>query len=158
VYDRDSRSLRCWECQVTVDRPPDPAEAPDDQIRTVAADVWTEPGQPGASARQEHERRRTKRQAEIQRAHPQLGGLLLRLSTEPQHISAWATGAEGEEVLGARLDAASGSRVRLLHDRRLPGSKANIDHLVICPTGVVVIDAEKYRGRPHLVVCRANRR
>jgi len=27
---------------------------------------------------------------------------------------------------------------------------ANIDHIVVCPSGVVVIDAKRYRGRPSL--------
>ena len=40
----------------------------------------------------------------------------------------------------------------MLHDRRIPGSRANIDHLAVTPTGVYVIDAKKYRGRPHLKV------
>jgi hypothetical protein len=37
--------------------------------------------------------------------------------------------------------------VALLHDRRLPGSRANIDHLAIGPSGVFVIDAKRYSGR-----------
>ena len=35
----------------------------------------------------------------------------------------------------------------VLHDRRIPGSRANIDHLVISPAGVFVIDAKNYKGR-----------
>lgn len=31
-----------------------------------------------------------------------------------------------------------------------PEDRANIDHLVVCPTGVIVIDAKKYTGRPQL--------
>lgn len=42
--------------------------------------------------------------------------------------------------------------LRVLHDRRIPGSRANIDHIAVTPTGVYVIDAKKYRGRPHLKV------
>jgi hypothetical protein len=34
-----------------------------------------------------------------------------------------------------------------LHDRRIPGSRANIDHLVVAPAGVFVIDAKNYKGR-----------
>ena len=34
----------------------------------------------------------------------------------------------------------------------IPGSRTNIDHLAVTPTGVYVIDAKKYRGRPHLKV------
>jgi hypothetical protein len=40
----------------------------------------------------------------------------------------------------------------VLHDRRIPGTRANIDHIAVTPTGVYVIDAKKYRGRPHLKV------
>jgi len=50
------------------------------------------------------------------------------------------------------LNSLAGDTIRLLHDRRLPRSKANIDHLAVTPTGVYVIDAKKYRGRPHLKV------
>jgi hypothetical protein len=33
------------------------------------------------------------------------------------------------------------------HDLRLPGSRANVDHLAIGPTGVWVIDSKAYRAR-----------
>jgi hypothetical protein len=36
---------------------------------------------------------------------------------------------------------------RILHDRRLPRSPANIDHLLVGPPGVVVADSKNYRGR-----------
>ena len=35
----------------------------------------------------------------------------------------------------------------LLHDRRIPASRANIDHIAIGPGGVTVIDAKHYRGK-----------
>ena len=35
----------------------------------------------------------------------------------------------------------------LLHDRRVPDSRANIDHLAVGPAGVFVIDAKRYKGR-----------
>jgi hypothetical protein len=34
-----------------------------------------------------------------------------------------------------------------LHDRRVPGSRANIDHIVIAPSGVWVVDTKCYKGR-----------
>jgi Nuclease-related domain len=37
--------------------------------------------------------------------------------------------------------------VIVLHDRRMPGGGANIDHLAVAPSGVYVIDAKRYRGR-----------
>jgi len=35
----------------------------------------------------------------------------------------------------------------VLHDRLVPGSRANIDHIAIGPSGVFVIDAKKYTGQ-----------
>lgn len=40
----------------------------------------------------------------------------------------------------------------MLHDRRIPGSKANIDHIAVAATGVYVIDPKRYKGRPSLKV------
>jgi hypothetical protein len=37
--------------------------------------------------------------------------------------------------------------VVLVHHRRIPGSRTNIDHLAIGPGGVTVIDAKRIRGR-----------
>jgi hypothetical protein len=42
--------------------------------------------------------------------------------------------------------------VRVLHDRRIPRTKANIDHIAVGPAGVFVVDAKRYRGSPHLRV------
>jgi hypothetical protein len=53
----------------------------------------------------------------------------------------------GEERVGARLDVL-GSQVRLLHDRRIPGTRANIDHIVISACGVFIVDTKKYRTAP----------
>lgn len=103
-------------------------------------------GTPGGSARREHERRRAKREAEARERHPQLGGLLLRFRSAPANETAWATGAEGEEALAAHL-AKTCPGVIVLHDRRIPGRRTNIDHLAIAPSGVFVIDAKRYKGK-----------
>jgi hypothetical protein len=59
----------------------------------------------------------------------------------------WRAGAVGEGIVG-RLLAEEG--VRAVHDRRIPGSDANIDHLAVTPAGVLVIDAKNYAGRPRV--------
>jgi len=74
------------------------------------------------------------------------------LKSDPQSTTAWVTGAVGEERLGARLNGLVSPSVRVLHDRRIPTTRANIDHIVVCPSGVIVIDAKKYEGRPSLRV------
>jgi hypothetical protein len=35
----------------------------------------------------------------------------------------------------------------VLHDRRIPGRRSNIDHLVIARSGVWVVDTKRYRGK-----------
>ena len=55
-------------------------------------------------------------------------------------------GAVGEERVAARLHAAADRGVLALHDRRIPGSRANIDHIAIGPAGVCVIDAKRYEN------------
>ena len=103
-------------------------------------------GTPGGSAREEYERRRKKREAATRERHPHIGDLLLRLQSPPANETAWANGAAGEEALGAHL-ARRCPEVIVLHDRRMPRSRANIDHLAVAPSGVYVIDAKRYRGR-----------
>lgn len=81
-----------------------------------------------------------------------MGGLILALTDEPQSTTAWARGARGEELLGRHLDALADRGVRPLHDRRIPRTRANIDHLAVASSGVYVIDAKRYKGRPTLRV------
>lgn len=40
----------------------------------------------------------------------------------------------------------------MLHDRRIAGSRTNIDHIAVATTGVYVIDPKRYKGRPSLKV------
>jgi hypothetical protein len=51
------------------------------------------PGTAGASARREFERRVVKREQRIRERHPELGGLFLALSDDPQSTTAWQRGA-----------------------------------------------------------------
>jgi hypothetical protein len=104
-------------------------------------------GHAGASAAREHRRRRAGREARVRRRHPHVGGLLLAISGAPQQERAWEIGSRGEEQVGHSLDrrTAKGPAI-VLHDRRMPASQANIDHLAIAPQGVFVIDAKANKG------------
>src|SRR4051812_41839430 len=104
-------------------------------------------GAAGASARREHQRRRAARERRVRERHPRLGALMLALATEPTHETAWARGAQGEERVAEQLARHLRQEVRVLHDRRIPGSRANIDHLVVAASGVWVIDSKRYKGR-----------
>ncbi len=104
-------------------------------------------GTAGASARREHERRRANREKQVREKHPRVGGILLALGSEPTHETAWARGAGGEERIAEALAKHLKDGTMLLHDRRIPRSRANIDHLAIAPSGVWVIDAKRYKGK-----------
>jgi Nuclease-related domain len=120
---------------------------------------------PGGSARREYERRRGARERSIRRQHPRVGRLLIAIRPAPMHERSWQRGAEGEERVAARLTRLlSGTSVPLLHDRRLPGSRANIDHLAVGPGGITVIDSKhlagsvRVRGRGEQAELRVNGR
>jgi hypothetical protein len=63
---------------------------------------------------------------------------------------AWRRGAAGERRTARLLGPLERQGWVVLHDLAVPGSRANIDHLVIGPGGVFVIDSKQYRGRLHL--------
>lgn len=109
-------------------------------------------GTAGASARREYERRKANDEARLREEWGRFGGIVVALAGERQPTRAWAVGAAGEERLGTRLDVLESATITVLHDRRIPGSKANIDHIVVTPAGVWVIDAKHYAGRPALRV------
>lgn len=72
---------------------------------------------------------------------------VLKLLPTPQHIDAWRSGAAGERAVGARLDGLRSHGVLAVHDRRVPGKRTNIDHIVVAPTGVFVVDTKNVAGK-----------
>ncbi|WP_282946511.1 nuclease-related domain-containing protein [Cellulomonas endometrii] len=146
-YVRTTRTVRCLACLGGTLQ-----SGSGDATDAASEPSPTNAGTAGSSARREYERRSAKREARIRAAHPRLGGLILAVSEEPRSTTAWARGARGEELLGQALDSLSSRGVRVLHDRRIPKSRANIDHIAVGPSGVHVIDAKRYKGRPALRV------
>jgi hypothetical protein len=63
---------------------------------------------------------------------------------------AWRQGAAGERRTAHLLAGLERRGWAVLHDLAVPRSQANIDHLVIGPGGVFVIDSKQYRGRLQL--------
>lgn len=128
VYDSVSRAVRCIVCEV-----PDLLQAVDDS------------GVAGQSAHREFERRRVARQVRVKgRLGDTLGGAVLAITDDPQSTRAWERGSIGEQKLAEAL--ADVPEIRLLHDRRVAGTKGNLDHIVVSPAGVFVIDAKLYKG------------
>jgi hypothetical protein len=73
----------------------------------------------------------------------------LRFKPSPDAV-AWRRGAAGEQRTARLLAALERHGWAVLHDLAIPGSRANLDHLVIGPGGVFVIDSKHYRGRLQL--------
>ena len=149
-YDRSRRKVRCQSCLPS---------APEAQPFAS--------GTAGDSAAREYQRRSERHQQKVQTQlaedaawrkqvkhdHPILGGIVSLVTPkpaqgpEPQHVKAWKTGSDGERKVGARLDAwAEATGGRVLHDRRIPPGKANIDHIALNSESVWIIDAKEYKG------------
>lgn len=162
-YEPTRRRVRCPGCP-----------APGEPATTTAEVEVPSPlaagsvGHAGASARREYEARSARHRArtdakvaaddawrrQVKQDHPLVGRMAAVMTPRPdtrvpQHVKAWQTGSDGEEKLGRRLDvwAAAKPGRFVMHDRRVPGTRANIDHLVVAPSGVWVIDAKEYSGR-----------
>jgi len=101
------------------------------------------------STRNEHERRAAKQrhQQGVIFGEEVLGDVAVHVIDEPQSMAAWAKDADGERRLAAHLDQELPDSATVLHDRRVPKTRGNIDHLVVAPTGVWVIDAKNSAGR-----------
>lgn len=155
--ERHTKCVRCGEHGVVVPSAGRISEVPE------AVDVA------GGSARAEYDKRsvRERRRQEqavaddeawrtrVKSEHRFLGPVVAAFTpksvvVESQSTTAWKAGAEGEVRVGEVLTGAAG--IEVLHDRRWPGTRsANIDHIVVAPSGVFVIDAKKYDGKIEVV-------
>lgn len=128
-WDAAARTVTCLRC---VEVPPEGA-----------------PDVAGASARARGERlhlEEDNRRRERVERRPILGRLANAIDGPNNAGGSYLKGAVGEEKFGVALDAMTNHGVFVLHDRRRPRTAANIDHLVIAPSGVWVVDAKRYAG------------
>jgi hypothetical protein len=73
-----------------------------------------------------------------------------RLRFRPsEQVAAWRRGAQGERRTARLLDPLVRDGYVVFHDLAVPGSPANVDHLVIGPSGVFVIDSKQWSGSVH---------
>ncbi len=108
-----------------------------------------ETGSAGASAHREYERRRAARAIRLKAQFGSLvGSFALAVTGDPHSIRAWERGSIGEQKLAKAL--AEVHDLIVLSDRRVPGTRGNLDHIVIAPAGVFVIDAKRYGGLIHI--------
>jgi hypothetical protein len=59
----------------------------------------------------------------------------------------WTKGAAGEYLMDLSLHNHLNEGSVILTDRGVPGTKSNIDHIVIAPSGVWIIDSKVWRGK-----------
>jgi hypothetical protein len=90
------------------------------------------PPEPGASARNSYERLKA---ARIRRGDDEAGA----------YEKAYGKGADGERLVGNALNIAAGTvgNVTVLHDLT-KGRYGNIDHVVVGPAGVAIVDAKAW--------------
>lgn len=106
-------------------------------------------GVAGASAEQVHQRAVGRRVAQAQRQWgDHAAAVAAKLAAQEPGAAAWAKGSDGERRLAAFLERElDGLPVVFLHDRRIPGTSANIDHLIVAPGGIWIVDTKNYEGR-----------
>jgi hypothetical protein len=75
------------------------------------------------------------------------GGLAWRAGRVPGNVSAWRRGGRGEKATARLLGPLTRHGFTIFHDLAMPNSDINIDHLVIGPTGVWMIDSKSWRSR-----------
>lgn len=117
-WDSAASSATCVACDI--EKPADPFVGVDPELRGTA----------GGSAQAEHDRR------------------VASSSSGRANADSWQKGADGERHLSSVLHKEAGKgRLVVLDDLLIPGTRANIDHIAIAPSGVYVIDAKNYAGR-----------
>ncbi len=158
-WDSVARVVTCISCVEPEATPLDsqlpPARRADDVRRSaprLAPDTPpTEPdtGVAGGSAQREYDRRKQRHTDKIEErwGTGKIGSIAKFVATEPQSTTAWAKGAEGERQLASKLARNLGDDAVVLNDRKVPGTRGNLDHLVIGPSGVWIVDAKNYKGK-----------
>lgn len=105
-------------------------------------------GVAGASARTQYEQLRGQRERRLEIRFGRFAPVAKVFSEETMAERNWRIGAEGEERFAARRTRRlESSDLVVLHDCRIPRSHANIDHVYVGPSGVLVADTKRYDGK-----------
>lgn len=76
-------------------------------------------------------------------------GQIIEERLRESHV--WRRGYEGERVVGELLETALPDTFYVFNDVHFPGRTANIDHIVIGPSGIFVLDTKNWRGNVSLL-------
>ncbi len=126
VWDPADKTVTCLAC------------APGGEIDTGVA---------GASAAAEGERRKNRKVNDARRKYGDHAAAVAEAMASRDAAATWGKGSEGETALARYIERKVGDSVIALHDRLIPGTRGNIDHLFVAQTGVWVVDAKAYRGK-----------
>lgn len=148
-WDKSAKRATCLACLTSTEAAPaeEPAATRREAQPADRARLPIERGTAGASARRQYEQLHRRRETQARERLGRFAGVYLALTNEPQSTVAWARGSSGESRLGrdlAELD--DDETIFVFHDRRIPGTRANIDHLAVSASGIYVIDAKNYAG------------
>lgn len=146
-WDADANAVWCLPCHAEPPpsspgpgpRPADPGPAPPAPV--------VDRGTPGTSARAEHARRHAKRERRLEQRWGRFAGVAKAVSDDPTSTRVWAKGAAAEERVGRFLERRLGGRAVVLCDRKVPGTRGNLDLLVVAASGVWIVDVKNYQGR-----------
>ena len=104
-------------------------------------------GVAGASAAAEGERRRNHKVDEARRKYGDHAAEVAEAMATKDEAATWGKGSDGETWLARYIAKEVGDVVIALHDRLIPGTRGNIDHVFVSATGVWVVDAKAYAGK-----------
>jgi hypothetical protein len=76
-----------------------------------------------------------------------LAGVAKFFHNDKATTAAWSKGAAGERRAASFLNRHVSNIGLILNDRSVPGTRGNIDHIVIVPSGVWIVDAKDWTGR-----------
>jgi len=76
-----------------------------------------------------------------------IGGSAALREARSRRDPKWVKGAAGEYLMDQSLHSRLSKDFVILTDRRVPGTKSNIDHVVVAPSGVWIIDSKNWKGR-----------
>lgn len=124
-------------------------------LTLIAATVW---------AWNRHRHTRTGAGTSAARRARQLRTPLVRVATAvgirtraEQRARRFEAGAAGEKRTGKLIDPLSREGWTILHDRGLPGTRANVDHLAISPGGAVFMPDTKHWSARYPITIRNGR-
>jgi hypothetical protein len=117
------------------------------KVRCLTHEEINIKGSAGFSAKEKAFSIEKKRKEDIE-SIPYIGKIIYPFLNPSKEAARWAKGANGELRTGKVLeDIAIEHNFKLLHDRKIPKSRANIDHILITDKAVFIIDAKNYKGR-----------